>query len=259
MSRQVSIKHLQGKERKEIIKAVQQQAKAAALQAIRPVLTGFLEAEVEVKLGRGKGEPRRISSQAREIDWHCGYGGCSDANQFTRDGHYRRNLETGWGHVQALPVPMLEYQQCSHDVICTFSLLEKDQRFWIDLEQDALFSSGLGQSLRAISERWSAQLGGTVGLRTINERINQIELLVHHMREQPLVNAPTVVQLDGIWVTIQSQGEKIKQDKRQRRRKQRTGKKVVILVALGFWDDGRRKILDWQIAPSEEHTYWQTL
>ena len=259
MSIQVSIKHVQGKERREIIEAVQRQAKAAALQAIRPVLTAFLEAEVEVKLGRGKGEPRRISSQAREIDWQCGYCGCCDANCFTRDGHYQRNLETGWGHVEHLQVPMVECQQCHHDVICTFSILEKDQRFWIDLEQDVLFSSGLGQSLRAMSERWSAQLGGTVGLRTLNERINQIEPLVQHMREQPIAQAPTVVQLDGIWVTIQSKGEQIKQDKRQRKRKQRTGKKMVILVALGFWEDGRREILDWQIAPSEEHTYWETL
>ncbi|GAC1566256.1 MAG: hypothetical protein NVS2B2_38950 [Ktedonobacteraceae bacterium] len=168
-------------------------------------------------------------------------------------------METGWGHMQHLQVPMVECQQCHHDVICTFSILEKYQRFWIDLEQDILFSSGLGQSLRAMSQEWSAKLGGNVGLRTLNERINQIEPLVHQMREQPLATVPPVVQLDGIWVTIQSQGEKIKQDKRKRRRKQRTGKKVVILVALGFWEDGTREILDWQIAASEEHTHWETL
>ncbi len=33
------------------------------------------------------------------------------------------------------------------------------------------------------------------------------------------------------------------------------------LVALGFWNDGsgRREVLDWQIAGSEEHTEWETL
>ncbi len=98
-----------------------------------------------------------------------------------------------------------------------------------------------------------------MGLRTLNERINQIEPLVHQMREQPIANVPTVLQLDGIWVTIQKQGEKSKPDKRKRRRKQRTGKKMVILVALGFWEDGTREILDGQIAPSEEHTQWETL
>jgi hypothetical protein len=128
---------------------------------------------------------------------------------------------------------MLECQRCHHDVICLFSILEKFQRFWIDFQQDALFSSGLGQSLRAIKERWSGQLGSPVGLRTINELINQVEPLVHRMQEKRFLEAPAVVQCDGMWVTIQNQQEAIKQDKRQRKRHQRGGKKVVILVALG--------------------------
>jgi transposase-like protein len=61
-------------------------------------------------------------------------------------------------------------------------------------------------------------------------------------------------------VTIQRQAEPIKRDKR-RRRHQRSGKRVVVLVALGFWNDGsdRREVLDWQIASSEEHSEWETL
>ncbi len=70
---------------------------------------------------------------------------------------------------------MLECQLCHHDVICRLSILEKFQRLWVDLQQDAWFSSGLGQSLRAIRNRWSAQLERPVGLRTINELINQVE------------------------------------------------------------------------------------
>ena len=53
---------LQADERKSIIQVVQKQAKAAALNAIRPVLMGFLEAEVTAKLGRTKGEPRQVST-----------------------------------------------------------------------------------------------------------------------------------------------------------------------------------------------------
>ncbi len=70
------------------------------------------------------------------------------------------------------------------------------------------------------------------------------------MREQHFPEAPTVVQCDGMWVTIQGQEGDIKPDKRQRNRHQRRGKKVVILVAMGFWPDGRREILDWQVATS---------
>jgi hypothetical protein len=123
---------LQADERKIIIQAVQKQAKAAALQAIRPVLKGFLEAEVTAKLGREKGTPRQVSSTERPIDWMCACCGCADANQFTRDGQDLRSLETGWGHLEDLQVPMLECQQCQHDVICSFAILEKEQRFWLD-------------------------------------------------------------------------------------------------------------------------------
>jgi putative transposase len=249
----------QGKQRQDIIQEVQKQMQEGALQAIRQVLIGCLEAEVTAQLGREKGEPRRASSQVRESDWTCGYCGCQDANHFTRDGHYQRNLETGYGHLHALPIPMVECQRCRHDVICRFALLEKYERFWIDLHQDALFSSGLGQSLRAIKERWSGQLRSPVGLRTINEIINQVEPLVHQMQEQHFPEAPTVLQCDGIWVTIQSQTQAIAPDKTQRKRHQRSGKKVVILVALGFWPDGRREILDWEIASSEDHTQWELL
>lgn len=34
---------------------------------------------------------------------------------------------------------------------------------------------------------------------------------------------------------------------------------MVILVALGFWKDGRREILDWQVARSEDHQEWEVL
>ena len=129
---------LQAEERQTILQTVQKQAKAAALNAIRPVLAGFLEAEVTAKLGRAKGEPRQVSSAQRAIDWQCACCGCTDANQFTRDGQDLRNLETGWGHLQDLQVPRLSCQQCQHDVICTFAILEKEQRFWLDLDQDVL-------------------------------------------------------------------------------------------------------------------------
>ncbi|MDQ6662738.1 MAG: hypothetical protein M3Z24_17480 [Chloroflexota bacterium] len=86
----------------------------------------------------------------------------------------------------------------------------------------------MGQSLRAITQRWSAQAESNVGLRALNERINQVEPLIQQMREQALFPIPPVVQFDGIWVTIQREGEKIKQDSKKRNRKQRTGKKQVI-------------------------------
>jgi putative transposase len=259
MSITVSLASIKGEERKEIIQTVQAQIKETVVQAAQQVLMAFLEAEVTVKLGREKGSPRHVSDQPREIDWKCGHCGCQNANQFTRDGHYRRTLETELGHLDQLRIPMLECQNCHHDVVCHFSILEKFQRFWVDMQQDAFFSSGLGQSLRAIKNRWSGELARPVGLRSLNTLINQVEPLVHRMREQHFPEAPLVVQCDGIWVTIQGQEEETRLDKRQRKRHKRKGKEVVILVAMGYWPDGKREILDWQLAHSEDAAEWEVL
>ncbi|MGI9060326.1 MAG: hypothetical protein ACR2H5_17315 [Ktedonobacteraceae bacterium] len=254
MSIYLSQGKLQGKARIRIIQEVQQQAKAAVLGAIKPVMTAFLEAEQQAKLGREKGEPRHVSSQAREIDWQCAHCGCHDANHFMRDGHYRRTLATAWGLVEGLQVPMLECQWCGHDVICCYTILEKGQRMWLDVDQQVLFGSGLCQSLRHLSQQWSATLESSVGLRTINERINQIEPLLEQAPQEPITAVPAVVQFDGIWLREQRQAETIKLDTRGRKRHQRSGKKVVLLVALGLWSDGsgKREILDWQIADGED-------
>jgi hypothetical protein len=132
MSIHISVESIQGKERKEVLEEIKCQAKKAALHVIKEVIEAGLEAEVEHQLGRKKGGTRCISRQPRQSEWRCGHCGCQDANQFLRDGHYRRNLETGWGHIQGLHVPMLECQECFHDVICQFTLIEKFQRFWMD-------------------------------------------------------------------------------------------------------------------------------
>src|SRR6266702_1469463 len=43
---------------------------------------------------------------------------------------------------------MLECQCCGHDVVCHYTILEKYRRFWLDLDQQVLFGTGLCQSLR---------------------------------------------------------------------------------------------------------------
>jgi putative transposase len=259
MSIHISAESIQGKERKEIIEQVQTQIKEAVVQATRQVVMACLEAEVSAQLGREKGSRRRECEQPRQSDWKCGHCGNQDANQFTRDGHYQRTLETKFGHIDHLQIPMLECQNCHHDVICHFSMLDKFQRYWIDMQQDAFFSSGLGQSLRAITNRWSGELERPVGLRSLNELINQVEPLVHRMREQHFPEAPIVIQCDGIWVTVVNQEEEMRFDKRQRKRHRRQGKDVVILVAMGYWAPNRREILDWQLANSEDSTEWEVL
>jgi len=83
-------------------------------------------------------------------------------------------------------------------------------------------------------------------------------------RKQPIGEVPSVLQLDGIWRSLQTQtdsAETIKVDKRGRKRHIRAGKRGVVLVALGLLSDGsgRRQILDWELAESECPFAWGKL
>jgi hypothetical protein len=148
MSLAFSQAKLKGEERRAILQAIETQMQQVSIDGVTQVLQEFLEQEVTTKLGRVKRSPRQVSSQARPIDWQCAHCGCTDANQFTRDGHYRRRLETGWGHLDVLRVPMLQCQHCEHDVVAQFAILAKYQRFWLDAPQRAIFGSGVSRSLR---------------------------------------------------------------------------------------------------------------
>jgi len=190
---------LKAAERRAILQAIESQIQQVIIDGVTQVLQEFLEQEVTTKLGRPKRSPRRVSNEMRAIDWQCAGCGCEDANQFTRDGHYRRTLETGWGHLDSVRVPMVECQRCQHDVVAQFAILDKYRRFWLDAPQRAIFGSGLCQSLRHLSQQWAATLGASVGLRTINERINQLEARLAHVHREPITDVPAVVQFDGIW------------------------------------------------------------
>jgi putative transposase len=100
-----------------------------------------------------------------------------------------------------------------------------------------------------------------VGLRTINERINQLETRLAQVHREPISEVPAVVQFDGIWLSKQTQQEGIKADSRKRKRHRKSGKRIVVLVALGLWADGsgKRRILDWEVAEKEEQAAWERL
>lgn len=60
-------------------------------------------------------------------------------------------------------------------------------------------------------------------------------------------------------VTIQQSQETITADTRPRQCIKRPGKKMEILGAPGFWPDGRREMLAWQIADREDQNAWEGL
>lgn len=121
-------------------------------------------------------------------------------------------------------MPMLECQQCQHDVICHYTILEKFQHLWLDLDQRALFG-----------RQWVEPKLAPLGPRVECPVEQQCELLARQAQSEPITQPPVVVQFDDIWLTIQVPQDTIKPDKRQRQRHPWTGQRVVVLVVLGFW------------------------
>src|SRR5436305_15350969 len=139
--------------------------------------------------------------------------------------------------------------------------MEKHGRVVQDLDQGVVLGSGLCESLRHLSERWSEAVGSSIGLRTLNERINQLAPLLSQAHQTRITQVPAVIQFDGIWLRLQIPTGSMKTDRRQGRRQPRKGKRMVLLVALGLWTDGsgRRELLDWELAEGERQPDWQRL
>ncbi len=66
---------------------------------------------------------------------------------------------------------------------------------------------------------------------------------------------------DGIWTSQQTQQHSIHEDSRKRKRHRKSGKRMVVLVALDLWTDesGKRHILDGEVADQEEQAAWERL
>src|SRR5260370_2056679 len=156
---------------------------------------------------------------------------------------------------------MLECQQGGHDVLCHFTILEKDERLWLDLDQGVVLGSGLGESWRHLAERGGEAVGSSIGLRTLNERINQLAPSLAQAHQGRITQVPAVIQFDGIWLRLQVPTGTLKTDRRGRRRQQHKGKRMVLLVGLGLWGDGsgRREILEWAVAAGGTPTHWPRL
>jgi transposase-like protein len=83
--------------------------------------------------------------------------------------------------------------------------------------------------------------------------VHGFESALTQWRERVIADPPDVLMLDGIWFsTMQATGE-CGTDRKGRRRPVQKRIKRVALIALGLWSDsGRKQILDFEIADSEE-------
>jgi hypothetical protein len=119
---------------------------------------------------------------------------------------------------------------------------------------------GWGMSLRWIKAKEDQKLGGSLGLRTINERVQQAGAGRAEWLQRSIERFPPVVEVDGLWVTLMKSSTAKQKDRMGRERIVKVGQRAVILFARGCWPDtGERVLLTWQVAEKEDEASWGDL
>jgi transposase-like protein len=127
----------------------------------------------------------------------------------------------------------------------------------LNLEVQVEYRRGL--SLRQIKADLDERLGSSVGLRTLNQ---QVLGRLPAQKPAPVFasgEAPPVVRLDGIWITVMFPSGQVRRDRMGRKRRVKQARKVPILAAQGVWPvSGRTRLLAWTRAEGEDTASWQT-
>lgn len=220
---------------------------------VQRCINAQLEDDVEAWLHRGYHE-RRAKVGTRQGGAQCQRCGTRHARRFSRNGHRRRQLVTSFGVLDIwLPRVICE---CGGSVTIPFAILAPCQRLWDDVVEQIGRWANLGVSLRQIQGEIGVQMGTQVGLRKLNEVVQQVSSPV----EITLSSVPPVIMLDAIWMTLLEPTGATHTDRAGRQRATKAKEKVCLLVALGLYPQtGRWGILSWTLADSESQAEWERL
>jgi len=213
-----------------------------------------LDAEVDKLLGREVYE-RRQRGKKQKTRVRCSKCLSHESQQFRRNGHYRRGLNTRWGRL-LMNVPQVKCA-CGGNVRLTFRAFRPRQRMWDDVDMQVRLEYGRGLSYRQIKMEWDEILGKSVGLRTLNQRVLAAAPDGTIVQRLNKADIPPVVRVDGIWITVMYPTGETTKDRLERVRPVKKAKKVPILAAQGVWPDtGRTVLLAWMLAAGEDHKSW---
>lgn len=216
------------------------------------VIETQLESEVTQWLHRDYHQRRKRLKRPTQAK--CQRCGSQQAGHFMRNGRRKRQMVTTLG-VLDFWLPRVVCQ-CGGSVQIPFSILRPYQRIWHDVAQQIGRWANLGLSLRQMQAEIGDQYGTQMGLKRLNEQVNQVK----GPQAIGLSSVPPVVMLDAIWVTLLADTDQTQTDTLKRRRRVKAGGKVCVLVALGLWpQSGRWGILGWHVAQSESQPAWEAL
>jgi transposase-like protein len=226
---------------------------------IPPIIGRFLDESLDIEVNRvlaRKRYVRRRKSKRKESGVYCSKCRSHQRQNFRRNGHYVRGLNTSWGPV-SVQVPQLKCQ-CGGNVKMSFRTVPARQRFWKDLEVEIQAQSADGLSYRQIKVGLDQRLRGSVGLRKLNECVLQQAAQPGFWKKWLAGEAPPVVRVDGIWVTVMFSTGEQRTDQLGRQRTVKSARKIPILAAQGVWPhSGRTQLLGWMPADGEDTLSWQ--
>lgn len=216
-------------------------------------LTSRLHQAVDRLLGRWRYERRASVPDHWEQVGACQRCGSHRCDHFSRNGSRRRTL-TFLDFQAHLRLPRVVCQ-CGGSVRLVFDgLIRPYQRIGDDVDAQIRRWSHLRLSLREMQAELAHSRLGSLGRRTLTERLHQLRELTPEIDPREV---PPILQIDAIWCTqLQATAEQ-HVDRRGRRRTRKQGHKRPIFIALGVWpESGRREVLAWQLGASEEAQAW---
>lgn len=176
-------------------------------------------------------------------------------DHFSRNG-YRPRILSCLDYELHLQLPRVVCQ-CGGSVQLDFTgLLRPYQRLSAEVDEQIQRWGKMGHSVRDMQVELQHCHLGPLGLRTLCERLHQLQDLTPG--DDELV-APPVVQVDAIWFSQLRPTGQLRRDAKGRLRPVKSRIKRCLLIAMGVWpDSGRCVILAWQLADSEDTQAWLT-
>ena len=236
---------------------LRQDVMVAITPTVEAMFNSGLEVEVATHVGRSKGQ-HRASLTATVSPLLCPFCSRHMTLDFLRNGYYQRTLLTMWGWLH-LAVPRVECV-CGHCPPIPFSLLDRYDRLWSDLDAAIVQYTALALSLRAVSAVLELQNGQVVSIGAVQRRVGRAAVLAAREMARPVSDVPPVIMLDALWGTFMAETGERKRDKKGRLRKVKRRQTVPVLVAYGVDPQtGEKRLLAWVQGKAEDAAAWERL
>lgn len=187
-------------------------------QAVRLTLITILEEEVAAFIGAG---PYQRTAERR--DWH--------------NGHYARNLVTGVGEIEALPVPRTRQGFQT-------KVFKRYKRRQAELDEAICDMFVQGMSMVRVGEVVETLTGARPSPSTISKVFHTLEGEFQAWKSRPVDEHYVYAFADGTYFSVLYNGE---------------GHKMPILAVVGINEAGEREVLAFTIGDRENQKAWEDL